>query len=84
MARVHVSDDTWTAYRAVLGSTPVSVALGELVEREVAAHRRRTALDADGVRDAVQDARRVAEELRGLICRLEADASPERGRDVRS
>jgi hypothetical protein len=77
MARVHASDDTWTAYRAVLGSTPVSVALGRLVEREVAAHRRRTALDGDGVRDAVQDARRVAEELRALISRLEAEAPRE-------
>jgi len=71
MARVYVSDDTWTAYRAALGSTPVSVALGRLVEREVAAHRRRTALDADGVREAVQGARLVADELAALIERLE-------------
>lgn len=71
MSRVHVSDDTWTAYRAALGATPVSVALGKLVEREVAAHRRRSALDADGVRDAVQDARLVADELAALIARLE-------------
>jgi hypothetical protein len=77
MARVHVSDDTWTAYRAVLGATPVSVALGRLVEREVAAHHRRTALDGEGVREAVQDARRVAEELHALIGRLEEAASPE-------
>jgi hypothetical protein len=61
MARVHVSDDTWTAYRVALGLTPVSVALGRLVEREVAAHRRRTALDEAGIAHAVQDARRVAE-----------------------
>jgi hypothetical protein len=71
MARVYVSDETWSAYRAVLGSTPVSVALGKLVEREVAAHRRRTALDADGVHEAVQDARLVADELVALIARLE-------------
>ena len=71
MARVHVSDDTWTAYRAALGSTPLSVGLGKLVEREVAAHHRRTALDADGVRDAVRDARLVADELASLIARLE-------------
>jgi len=43
-----------------LGATPVSVALGQLVEREVASHRRRTALDTNGVRDAVRDARAVA------------------------
>ena len=71
MARVYVSDETWSAYRAALGSTPVSVALGKLVEREVAAHRRRTALDADGVRAAVADARLVADELASLIVRLE-------------
>jgi hypothetical protein len=51
--------------------TPASVGLGELVEREVAAHRRRTALDADGVRDAVRDARAVAGELELMISRLE-------------
>jgi hypothetical protein len=33
----------------------VSVALGELVEREVASHCRKTALDADGIRDAVRE-----------------------------
>jgi len=83
MARVHVSDDTWIAYRAVLGSTPVSVALGKLVEREVAAHHRRTALGGEGVRDAVQDARRVAEELQTLIRRLEA-ANPDARRAARA
>ena len=51
-------------------------ALGKLVEREVAAHHRRTAMDAEGVRDAVEDARQVAEELQTLIGRLEA-ASPD-------
>jgi hypothetical protein len=82
MARVHVSDETWATYRAVLGPTPVSVALGRLIEREVAAHRRRTALDEDGVRDAVQDARRVAEELQGLIDRLEVGRSAYPGQNV--
>jgi hypothetical protein len=60
MARVQVSDEMWAAYRVALGATPVSVALGQLVEREVASHRRRTALDADGVREAVQDARWIS------------------------
>lgn len=77
MARVYVSDETWSAYRAVLGSTPVSVALGNLVEWEVAAHRRRTAFDADGVREAVQDARLVADELASLIARLERSTAIE-------
>jgi hypothetical protein len=77
MTRVQVSDETWAAYRVALGTTPVSVALGQLVEREVASHRRRTALDADGVRDAVRDARAVAGELEHLISRLEQAAGRE-------
>jgi hypothetical protein len=75
MTRVQVSDETWAAYRVALGATPVSVALGQLVEREVASHRRRTALNADGVRDAVRDARAVAGELEHLISRLEQAAA---------
>jgi len=72
MARVQVGDETWSVFRASLGATPVSVALGKLVERDVARHNRRTAVDADAVRDAVQDARVVADELATLIARLEA------------
>ena len=71
MARVQVSDESWAAYRASLGITPVSVGLGRLVEREVASHRRRTAPDADEVRDAVVEARVVADELIRLIARLD-------------
>jgi hypothetical protein len=72
VARIQVSDETWAIYRVSLGATPISVALGKLVEREVASHRRRTGLDADGVRSAVHGARAVAEELATLIARLEA------------
>jgi hypothetical protein len=71
MARVQVDDETWTAFRLSLGSTPASVALGRLVAREVAAHQRRTAADVEGVRTAVEDARLVANELHDLIARLE-------------
>ncbi len=77
MTRVQVSDETWAAYRVASGATPVSVALGQLVEREVASHRRRTALDADGVRDAVLEARAVAGELQHLISRLEQTTAHE-------
>jgi hypothetical protein len=71
MARVRVSDETWSTFRAGLGATPASVALGRLVEREVAARRRRSVPDAAGVRDAVVEARVVAAELQALIGRLE-------------
>jgi len=76
MARVQISDEMWAAYRASLGSVPVSVALGRLVEREVGRHRRRTAIDADAVHEAVEDARGVAQELVALITRLELSHGP--------
>ena len=71
MARVQASDETWAAFRAQLGVTPVSVALGRLVEREVARTARSSASDAEGVRVALEDARAVAGELAALIARLE-------------
>ena len=71
MARVHVSDEVWSAYRASLGATPVSVALGGLVRREVGRAARRSASDADGARLALQDARQLSDELAALITRLE-------------
>lgn len=74
MARVHVSDETWSAFRASLGATPASVALGRLVEREVARQRRRTEPDAAAVRDAIGEAREVVAELQTLIARLEMSA----------
>ena len=53
MARVQVSDEVWAAYRAGLGATPVSVALGELVRREVGRRARRSGSDLKGVRIAL-------------------------------
>jgi hypothetical protein len=77
MARVQVSDEVWAAYRACLGATPVSVALGELVRREVGRRARRRAIDVAGVRLALDDARELASELEALIRRLEHDARSE-------
>jgi hypothetical protein len=71
MARVQVDDVTWSAFRASLGATPASVALGRLVEREVAATRRRIDSGPAAVTAAVQEARIVAAELRDLINRLD-------------
>ena len=72
MARVQVDDVTWSTFRASIGATPASVALGKLVEREVAASRRRSAPDDAAVAAAVDEARGVAAELRDLIDRLDA------------
>jgi hypothetical protein len=78
MARVQVSDEVWAAFRAGLGTTPVNVALGELVRREVGRRQRRTASDEQGVRLAVEDARAVADELQEMIARLDQVASSTR------
>jgi len=75
MARVQVSDEVWSAFRAGLGATPVSVALGELVRHEVGRRERRTASDEQGVRLALDDARVLAGELQEMIARLEHQAS---------
>jgi hypothetical protein len=71
MARVQVSDEVWAAYRASLGPTPVSVALGELVRREVGRAARRSASDPEGARLALENARQLVDELAALITRLE-------------
>jgi hypothetical protein len=83
MARVQVDDVTWSAFRASLGATPASVALGKLVEREVAATRRRLAPDAAAVTAAVDEARGVAAELQDLISRLDPVRSVSDPRDAR-
>jgi hypothetical protein len=83
MARVQVSDEVWAAYRAGLGATPVSVALGELVRREVGRNARRSASDLEGVRIALEDARQLSHELAALIARLERTGSaPTRSADL--
>jgi hypothetical protein len=86
MARVQVSDEVWSVYRASLGGTPVSVALGELVRREVGRAARRSANDADGARLALEDARALLDELAALIARLEkaADSAAEASGDLES
>ena len=76
MARVQVSDEVWAAYRASLGTMPLSVALGELVRREVGRNARRSASDTDGARLALEDARRLSDELASLIARLERATGP--------
>lgn len=68
---MQTNDEVWAAFRAQLGVTPVSVALGSLVEREVGKVARRSATDGEGVRIALVDARAVADELAILITRLE-------------
>jgi hypothetical protein len=85
IARVRVSDDVWAAFRAGLGTTPVNIALGEMLRRDVGRKARRSANDADGIRVALADAPEVSDELASLIARLERAAANEpRSRDNKS
>ena len=88
MARVQVSDEVWAAYRTSLGATPISVALGSLVQRELGRAARRPANDAEGARLALEDARALSDELTALIARLEraagSDGVPSRGVEAAS
>ena len=77
MARVQVRDEVWTAFRLGLGPKPVSVGLGELVEREVGRQRRRSAGDAETARLALDDARSLTDDLNKLTARLEKLVGPE-------
>ncbi len=78
MARVQISDEVWTSFRAHLGATPINVALGELVEREVGRQRRRSASTGEEIALALEDAHTVASELQGLIARFEQMARGDR------
>lgn len=86
MARVQIDDETWTAFRAGLGSRPVSVVLGELVQREVGRQRRRAADDGEIAHLAIEDARSLIGELQQTVDHLERreraarGGSPERAR----
>lgn len=77
MARVRVGDGVWAAFRAGLGTTPVNVALGELVAREVGRRQRLSAGGAEAARAALAEARPVISELQAVAARLERIAERE-------
>jgi hypothetical protein len=70
MARVQVNDKTW-AYRGALGSIPVSVALGRLVEREWQATVDGQRLTQMAYAAPSRMLAPVAAQLAGLVARLE-------------
>jgi hypothetical protein len=75
MARVLATDDVWADFRAACAYRPISVVLGELVEREVARYRSRRlrdgALDPRELIEALDQARQQQEDLAALVERLE-------------
>ncbi|HEX8123749.1 MAG TPA: hypothetical protein VF549_21035 [Solirubrobacteraceae bacterium] len=78
-ARVRASDDDWQTFRVSLAGRSIAEALGGLVEREVAAYRRRFAQRDDAaaaeVLAALQASRELHAELATIVDRLERLAS---------
>jgi hypothetical protein len=77
---VKVSDDVWTDFRAATRNSSVSIALGDLVTREVdryRAHRvREGSADEQQLLEALDRAHELHAELAALVKRIE------RGLDV--
>jgi hypothetical protein len=75
MARVRVPDDVWADFRAAAGAMPISIVLGDLVQREVDRHRARRArdggLDDRDLLDALDRARELKEDLTRIVAGLE-------------
>lgn len=76
MARVRVTDDVWSEFRAAAGSTPLNFVLGELVEREVARERSRRLregkVDDRELLDALERARELHAHVQAIVTRLES------------
>ena len=74
-ARVRASDEDWQTFRVSLAGRSIAEALGGLVEREVAAYRRRLAQRDDAaaaeVLAALQASRELQAELATIVDRLE-------------
>lgn len=75
MARVHVSDEVWTDFRAAAGPTPLNLVLGRLVEREVDRHRSRRLREGDmddrELLEALERARELHADVAAIVARLE-------------
>ena len=84
-ARVRVSDEDWRTFRVSLAGRSVAEALGDLVEREVSAYRRRLAQRDDAgaaeVLAALQASRELQAELATIVDRLERLPSRPKQRD---
>lgn len=75
MARVHVSDQVWAEFRASADRRPISLVLGDLVQREVDRHRsqqlRQGSLDDVELVEALERARELREDLDATVARIE-------------
>jgi hypothetical protein len=75
MARVHVDDQTWAAFKQAAGAVPISELLGQLVSKHVdraAARRLRDGtIDDRQLLDALEQARELHADVAAIVARLE-------------
>jgi hypothetical protein len=75
MARVHVDDQTWAAFKQAAGPVPISELLGQLVtkhvDREAARRLRDGSVDDRQLLDALEQARELHANVAAIVARLE-------------
>lgn len=85
MARVHVDDQTWEAFKQAAGPVPLSEVLGQLVsrhvDREAARRLREGTVDDRRLLDALSQARELHADLATLVTRLERRLDQRAARD---
>jgi hypothetical protein len=74
MARVHVDDETWAAFKQAAGPVPISELLGRLVTEHVQRHAARRlhdgAIDDRQLLDALEQARELHADVAAIVARL--------------
>lgn len=75
MARVHVDDQTWAAFKRAAGAVPISEVLGQLVtkhvEREAARRVRDGSVEDWHLLDALAQARELRADVAAIVLRLD-------------
>jgi hypothetical protein len=75
MARVHVDDETWAAFKHAAGPVPISELLGQLVsryvDREEARELREGSVDDRQLLDALEQACELHADVAAIVARLE-------------
>lgn len=75
MARVHVDDETWAAFKQAAGPIPISEVLGQLVAKHVDCHVVRRIRDPNvadrQLVDALEQARELHADVESIVARLE-------------
>jgi hypothetical protein len=85
MARVHVDDQTWAAFKQAAGPVPISEVLGQLVKKHVDRHAARRSrggsVDDQQLLDALAQAHELHTDVAAIVARLERRLDPRLAHD---